>query len=163
MLRRFVLLCALVLPLVGCGDDPKEPTPPVGNPDDGDPTKVTYAASLNVDLAAMTRLDSGLFLLDQEVGTGPEAVVGRRVQVHYTGWFPDGTRFTTSEGGPALAFDLGAGFVIKGWDQGVVGMRVGGKRRLILPYDLAYGAEGNPPRIPPYSVLIFDTELVSVR
>ncbi|MFY1825941.1 hypothetical protein ACN47A_08520, partial [Myxococcus fulvus] len=68
MLRRFVLLCALVLPLAGCGDDPNEPTPPVGNPDDGDPTKVTYAASLNVDLAAMTRLDTGLFLLDQEVG-----------------------------------------------------------------------------------------------
>ncbi|NTX02262.1 FKBP-type peptidyl-prolyl cis-trans isomerase [Myxococcus sp. CA051A] len=160
---RSLLLCALLLPLVGCGsEDPN--TPPLGNPDNGDPTKVTYAESLNVDLAAMTLLPSGLYLQDLgEPGAGDAATAGRRVYVHYTGWLPDGQKFDSSEGKSPLDFILGQGRVIDGWDQGIAGMRVGGKRRLVIPSSLAYGAEGSPGAIPSYSVLIFDTELIVVR
>lgn len=158
---RSLLLCAFLLPLVGCGDDAN---PPSGNPDNGDPTKVTYAESLGVDLAAMTRQSTGLYIQDLgEPGTGDEATSGKRVQVRYTGWLPDGSKFDSSGDGPALAFTLGQGRVIEGWDLGIVGMRVGGKRRLVIPSSLAYGEEGIPGAIPSYSVLVFDTELVSVR
>ncbi|MCP3100356.1 FKBP-type peptidyl-prolyl cis-trans isomerase [Myxococcus sp. K15C18031901] len=159
---RTLLLCAFLLPLVGCGDDSNGPSS--GNPDNGDPTKVTYAESLGVDLAAMNRLSSGLYIQDLgEPGTGAEATNGTVVAVRYTGWLPDGAEFDGSGDGPALSFVLGRGSVIKGWDQGIAGMRVGGKRRLVIPSSLAYGASGVPGAIPAYSVLIFDTELVSVR
>lgn len=153
---RSLLLCALLVPLFGCGDS--EVTP-----DSGDPTKVSYSPDLGVDLAAMTLLPSGLYIQDQMVGAGTEAVALKRVQVHYTGWLPDGRQFDTSRNGAPFAFNLGAGEVIEGWDEGIVGMRVGGKRRLVIPSSLGYGADGSPGAIPPHSVLIFDTELVFVR
>ncbi|QSQ25670.1 FKBP-type peptidyl-prolyl cis-trans isomerase [Pyxidicoccus parkwayensis] len=154
---RSLLLCAVLVPLFGCGDDAQV------SPDSGDPTKVTYADSLNVDLASMTLLPSGVYVHDDPVGTGTEAVSLKRVQVHYTGYLPDGSRFDTSRGGAPISFNLGAGEVIKGWDEGIVGMKVGGSRRLIIPASLAYGEDGVPGVIPPYSVLIFDTELMYVR
>ena len=106
---------------------------------------------------------------DVRVGTGAEATAGRRVTVHYTLWLYDsgrlenkGTQVETSVGGQPFAFTLGAGGVIRGWDQGVPGMRVGGLRRLVLPPELAYGANGNPPAIPRNATLVFDIELLGV-
>jgi FKBP-type peptidyl-prolyl cis-trans isomerase FkpA len=106
---------------------------------------------------------SGLQYVDVVVGTGATARNGQRVQVHYTGWLVNGTKFDSSKDhGQPFTFPLGGGSVIKGWDQGVAGMRVGGVRRLILPPDLGYGPRGYPPVIPPNATLIFDVELLGV-
>lgn len=97
------------------------------------------------------------------VGTGAEAVTGKTVKVHYTGWLTDGKKFDSSlDRGTPFAFPLGAGRVIQGWDRGVVGMKVGGKRKLTIPPELGYGSRGFPGAIPPNSTLVFEVELVSV-
>lgn len=108
--------------------------------------------------------------IDVSAGTGVEALPGRCYYVHYTGWLTDGTKFdssrdTASDGQPRtpLAFHQGRRNVIAGWDAGFEGMRVGGQRRLIIPYQLAYGIDGRPPIIPPRSTLVFDVELMDVR
>lgn len=99
-----------------------------------------------------------------QVGTGAEAVRGKRVEVHYTGWLTNGTVFDTSKKrGSPFGFKLGAGQVIAGWDEGVAGMKVGGKRKLTIPPHLGYGAEGFPGAIPPNSTLIFEVELLGVQ
>ena len=107
--------------------------------------------------------------VDLRAGTGAEAATGRRVTVHYTGWLynpsgPDGKGqlFQTSVGGAPFSVVLGAGQVIRGWDQGVVGMRVGGVRRLVLPPELAYGQTGSGP-IPPNATIVFEIELLDVQ
>ena len=106
---------------------------------------------------------------DIRVGTGADAVPGRRLSVHYTGWLYDpartdakGAQFETSVGRAPFAFTLGVGQVIRGWDQGVVGMKAGGLRRLVLPPELAYGASGSGP-IPPNATLVFEIELLDVQ
>ena len=105
---------------------------------------------------------AGLVVQDEVVGTGAEAAIGDTVTVNYTGKLEDGTVFDTSVGKPPFPpFVLGAGFVIPGWDQGLVGMKVGGKRLLIIPPELAYGGQVNGP-IPANSTLIFEVELVKV-
>ena len=96
-------------------------------------------------------------------GTGDEAVTGKKVSVHYTGTLTDGSKFDSSlDRGKPFDFPLGGGRVIKGWDQGVAGMKVGGKRRLTIPPELAYGERGFPPVIPPNSTLVFEIELLAV-
>ena len=105
-----------------------------------------------------------LLIEDQTVGTGTEAVVGKTVDVHYTGWLTSGQKFDSSKDrGQPFSFPLGGGRVIQGWDKGVVGMKVGGKRKLTIPGDLAYGKRGFAGLIPPDATLVFEVELLSVR
>jgi len=142
-LSKRLLIAALYLswiPLAGCGNDP--PTGP----------------SLNIPYSAT----------DLTVGTGTEATTGKTVRVYYTGWLYSETAtdnkggvFDANTTGLGFSFILGAGSVIKGWDQGVVGMKVGGKRRLILPPDLAYGSQGQGI-IPGNATLIFEIQLLGV-
>jgi FKBP-type peptidyl-prolyl cis-trans isomerase len=104
-----------------------------------------------------------LLMEDLVVGTGAEAVAGRTVEVDYTGWLLDGKQFDSSRGRGPFAFALGGGQVIKGWDQGVAGMRVGGTRRLTIPPELGYGLRGFPGVIPPQATLVFEVVLLAVR
>ncbi|WP_421662578.1 FKBP-type peptidyl-prolyl cis-trans isomerase [Nitrospira sp. BLG_2] len=107
---------------------------------------------------------SGLKYIDQAIGTGDAAVAGKTASVHYTGWLENGTKFDSSvDRGQPFSFPLGAGRVIKGWDEGVQGMKVGGKRKLTIPSDLGYGSRGAGGVIPPNATLIFDVELLGVR
>ncbi|MGV3621611.1 MAG: FKBP-type peptidyl-prolyl cis-trans isomerase [Archangium sp.] len=100
---------------------------------------------------------------DLQVGTGNEAKPGQSVSVHYTGTLTNGSKFDSSrDRNEPFEFALGAGMVIKGWDQGIAGMKVGGRRKLTIPPELGYGPMGYPPVIPPNSTLIFDVELLEV-
>ena len=111
-----------------------------------------------------TKTASGLEYWDLKAGTGDIAVKGQQVRVHYTGWLTDGKKFDSSlDRGQPFVFQLGAGRVIKGWDEGVAGMKVGGKRQLRIPPELGYGARGaGGGLIPPNATLIFDVELLGV-
>jgi FKBP-type peptidyl-prolyl cis-trans isomerase len=107
---------------------------------------------------------AGLEVSDQVVGTGAQAAPGRTVVMHYQGRLADGRRFDSSyDRGKPIEFVLGQKMVIPGWEQGVTGMRVGGKRKLVIPPRLAYGAAGQGSAVPPNATLIFDVELVQVR
>ncbi len=107
---------------------------------------------------------SKLKITDDKVGTGAAAKKGDTVEVHYTGKLKEGTKFDSSrDRKEPFEFKLGAGQVIKGWDEGVVGMKVGGIRKLVIPADMAYGAAGRPPVIPPNAELTFDIELLKIK
>lgn len=153
-MRRLFLMLACVLPLLAaCGSD--------------SPTSIedtTFAPSLGVDLSAMTRTSTGLYYRDITVGTGAVAQSGSRVTMYYKGWLSNGTLFGAAvpPQAPLDPFVLGTGWVIKGWDEGVPGMRVGGKRQLVIPPSLAYGAAGRGS-IPPNAVLVFEVDLANVQ
>jgi peptidylprolyl isomerase len=107
---------------------------------------------------------SGLKYVDLEVGTGAMPKRGQTVIVHYTGWLTNGKKFDSSvDRNQPFPFALGRGEVIKGWDEGVATMRVGGKRKLTIPPGLAYGAQGYPGAIPPNATLIFEVQLLRIR
>ena len=106
---------------------------------------------------------TGLIIEEVVIGEGALAGAGQRVSVHYTGWLIDGTKFDSSKDrGDPFDFPLGAGRVIKGWDEGVQGMKVGGKRKLTIPSALGYGARGAGGLIPPNATLVFEVELLGV-
>ncbi|MBI2819140.1 MAG: FKBP-type peptidyl-prolyl cis-trans isomerase [Acidobacteria bacterium] len=122
--------------------------------DNSSPTKVEGEPTKNA---------SGLQYWEIKAGAGDIAVKGQQVRVHYTGWLTDGKKFDSSvDRGQPFVFPLGAGKVIKGWDEGVAGMKVGGKRQLRIPPELGYGARGAGGVIPPNATLIFDVELLGV-
>ena len=108
--------------------------------------------------------DKDLKIEDLKVGSGDEAISGKSVNVHYTGWLTNGKEFDSSrKSGQPFTFQLGAGQVIPGWDQGVAGMKVGGKRKLTIPSHLAYGEHGAGNVIPPNATLVFEVELLEVK
>ena len=111
-----------------------------------------------------TQTASGLGIEDISIGEGAPATAGKRVTVHYTGWLTDGTKFDSSKDrSDPFVFSLGQGHVIRGWDEGVQGMKVGGKRKLTIPPTLGYGTRGAGGAIPPNATLIFEVELLGVN
>jgi FKBP-type peptidyl-prolyl cis-trans isomerase len=145
----------LVITLLALASLVAAQTAPVHKPAASGPTKVT---------GEPTKTASGLEYWDIKVGTGAVAQTGQHVKVDYTGWLTNGKKFDSSVGtGRPFDFMLGASQVIKGWDEGVVGMKVGGKRQLRIPPDLAYGPKGYPGVIPANSTLIFDVQLLDVK
>jgi FKBP-type peptidyl-prolyl cis-trans isomerase FkpA len=146
------LLAALCLALAACASVRTDT-----------PETVTYAPALRVDLAAMQRLATGVYIRDLRTGEGEPARPGQHVAVHYAGWLPGGTQFDAlAEPDPPIEFRLGAGEVIGGWDDGIRGMRAGGQRMIVVPPVLGYGSEG-AAGVPPNAVLVFLVELVRIR
>jgi len=168
-MRRVLGFITLIL-LSGCTLDTVRSKPldaqtkVPGSPNIGTPEQVTFNPALHVDLAMMARSSTGLYWKDLAVGDGAEAVAGSTVAADYTGWLPDGRQFDSSKNaGQPYSFPLGRGRVIKGWDEGLAGMRVGGRRLLVVPPALGYGASGAGGLIPGNATLVFEVELVDVR
>ncbi len=170
MKKKLLLLLVAALTMLaaasmtGCGQKAEEPaaeapaeqTVPAEDAADApeDPAASAPAADAVTELV----------IEDLEEGDGAEAKAGDNVTVHYTGWLTDGTKFDSSlDRGEPFTFDLGQGYVIKGWDEGVAGMKVGGKRKLTIPSDMGYGDAGAPPSIPGGATLVFEVELLSVN
>ena len=168
MKRAITIVVALVaLAAMGCNQSKTESTSSsttstgaVATPaDTSTPAPATGGAAANE-----VAMPSGLKYQDLQVGNGALAESGMTASVHYTGWLTDGTKFDSSvDRGAPFSFRIGAGQVIRGWDEGVKGMRVGGKRKLTIPPDLGYGAQGAGGVIPPNATLVFDVELLGVR
>jgi len=156
-MKKAILTIAALFAVAACRG-PSEPDTRWARPE-----SIQFAASLNVDLAQMTRTSSGLYVQDLQVGEGKAAAAGDEVRVHYTGWLPDGTVFDNSyERNMPITFMLGVGLVIPGWDEGLIGMRPGGKRKLVIKPELGYGRRGKGP-IPPLATLVFDVEMIQVK
>ncbi len=143
------------------------------------PHRIAYVFSTTLLLAALlfaadsgpskvegdgAKTPGGVQYWDLVVGRGTPAMKGKRVRVHYTGWLENGTKFDSSyDAGHPFVFTLGSGQVIRGWEEGLLGMREGGKRQLRIPPELAYGERGSPPGIPPSATLIFEIELLNAE
>jgi FKBP-type peptidyl-prolyl cis-trans isomerase len=154
-------LSTVVLALqVGCGGGGSQATPaPAPRPSLDDVTRTTFAPELGVDIATMSRRPSGLYVQELRAGTGAVAYRDRTAVVRYIGWLANGKEFDRGE----VPVKLGAGEVIRAWEEGVLGMRVGGVRRLVTPPNLAYGSRGSGNTIPADAVLVFEMQLVDVR
>jgi FKBP-type peptidyl-prolyl cis-trans isomerase len=154
MKRNRILLVAAILAAASCTPEaPLAPATPI--------EKETFAAALGINLSAMTKTNSGLYYQDAPAGNGTAAAANNDITVHYTGYFPSGTSFDSSIGRSPFKFTLGTGSVIKGWDEGLVGMKVGGTRKLVIPASLAYGESGHAS-IPPNTNLVFTVQLISI-
>jgi hypothetical protein len=142
---------------------PAPPAAPVGAPGAGPIEDTNFAPSLGVDLGKSTKTASGLYYRDLTTGSGTVVTTGKQVSVHYAGWLSNGALFDQNQPGQEpFTFAPGAREVIAGWEEGVLGMKVGGKRQLIVPGALGYGAAGRPP-IPPNGIMVFTVEVVGVR
>jgi FKBP-type peptidyl-prolyl cis-trans isomerase FkpA len=155
------LIAAAVIWVGACGQSGSATAASVSSapqPIAGDIERTTFAPALGVNLGAMTKRASGMYVQDLAPGTGAVATRGRSVVVRYTGWLPNGKQFDSGE----ISVTLGSNKTIAAWEEGLLGMRVGGKRRLVVPPNLGYGARGAGDDIPPNSVLVFDMEVTSV-
>lgn len=153
--RAFAL--ALVVFAAACGDSsPNSPGTP------SDPATETFAAALGVNIASMTKISPDLYIQDLVVGTGDVASTGRTVRMTYTGWTVNGAQFDSNVGGTPLPFTIGTRDIIQGWNLGVAGMRLGGKRKLVIGSNLGYGPSGNFP-IPGNATLVFDVQMVGIQ
>ena len=151
----FLLALALLLVLAACGSEE-----PSGDADT-EPAAEEPASDCE---EGVVETESGLQYEELECGDGEEAARGDTVVVHYTGTLEDGTKFDSSlDRGQPFPFTIGAGQVIQGWEEGIAGMKVGGKRKLTIPPDLAYGPAGRPPVIPKNATLIFEVSLVDIQ
>ncbi len=128
----------------------------------GEPEQAVFAAELGVDLTTMERIPAGLYMQDLRMGDGFTAQRSSLVAVRYVGYLPDGTVFDATGQGEPFQFRLGANEVVRGWNLGIPGMRVGGIRRLVVGPRLGYGSRGRG-RVPPNTTMIFDVQLVDVR
>jgi FKBP-type peptidyl-prolyl cis-trans isomerase len=158
-MRRFAKLAALAVTalLTACasGGGAAQASRPVES--------IPFASTLNIDLAKMTKTPSGLYYRDLEEGTGPIIRGKMDVKVHYTGWLTNGVKFDgNASDDPPITIPLGRGRVLKGWDEGLLGMRVGGRRQMIVPPSLGYGSD-KAGLIPPDATLVFDIRVVSAK
>jgi FKBP-type peptidyl-prolyl cis-trans isomerase len=154
-MAKYLAAIAIILAMTAAFVFAQSATEKSAAPSNNAPTKVTGDG---------VKTDSGLHYWDIRVGNGDVAKEGSHVRVHYTGWLTTGKKFDSSvDAGKPFDFTIGDGEVIKGWEEGVAGMRVGGKRELRIPPGLGYGAEGCPPDIPPNATLIFDIKLLGVQ
>ena len=148
--RTLGVAAAVTVALVACGDnDVFGPTP----------RDAEFAASLGIDLDAMTETASGLFYVDEVVGTGAVAGAGDIATVTYTGWLPDGTEFDSQTG---FTFQIGEPGIIDGFSEGVTGMQIGGVRTIVVPPSLGYGSEGRDP-VPGDAVMVFELNLTALN
>ncbi|MGH7619084.1 MAG: FKBP-type peptidyl-prolyl cis-trans isomerase [Gemmatimonadaceae bacterium] len=148
-------VAALWIITAGClrGTEPGSPS---------NPATETYASSLGVNISQMTKISDDLYIQDVVVGTGAEAVAGKNLTVNYAGFLVDGTQFGSNNGQAPLPFQLGTNDVIQGWDLGVPGMKVGGRRLLVIGSTLGYGSSGSGP-IPANATLVFTVQLLTVQ
>jgi FKBP-type peptidyl-prolyl cis-trans isomerase len=164
------LAVSAILVMCGCGGEQAQQSTTTSTsapPSQGllDPSQSPAGTKDAANDPSIKTTPSGLQYKDMTEGTGAVAQPGQSVTVHYTGWLKsDGTKFDSSvDRGEPFTFQLGGGQVIKGWDEGVAGMKIGGKRRLVIPANLAYGDSSPSPKIPPGSPLVFDVELLGTQ